>query len=113
MTHWREFNKSKYLAASDLDGKDVAVKIEKVTGQEVEGENGRRDLCRVAQISVNGTPCKKVWIVNTTNAKVIAKLAKSNHIEDWGGVEVTLYATTTKLKGEVVDCIRIRLAGVK
>lgn len=110
MTHWRTLSKSKHLAATDLDGKDMKVKIEKVSAEDVEGENGRKDRCRVATLSANGTQCKKTWVINDTNSKVISKIRGSNHMEDWVGTEVTLYPTTTKMKGEVVDCIRVRVS---
>jgi hypothetical protein len=109
MTHWRTAKPSPHIAACDLDGKDVDVIITSVTIQEVEGEAGRKDNCNVATLSIGGKPCKKTMVLNATNCKAIAKLTGSHQIESWVNVAITLYPTTTKLKREVVECIRIRL----
>ena len=39
---------------------------------------------------------------------MIQKLAKSPYIEDWLGLTITIYATTTKVAGEEVECLRVR-----
>lgn len=109
MTHWRTIKPSPHLAACDLDGKDVDFVIVSASPQEVEGENGRRDSCLVASLSCGGKPCKKTLVLNATNCKTIARLTGSHQYETWQNVAVTLYPTTTKLKREMVDCIRIRL----
>lgn len=108
MTHWRSAKPSPHLSACDLDGKDLDVTITSVTQQTVDGENGRSELCNVASLAVNSKPCKKTLVLNATNAKVLAKLSGSNQIESWVNIPITLYPTTTKLKRDIVDCIRIR-----
>lgn len=109
MTHWRTTKPSPHLAACDLDGKDVDFVILSVTPQEVEGENGRKDFCNVASLSCGGKPCKKTFVLNATNCKTIARLTGTHQYEQWVNVPVTLYPTTTKLKRDTVECIRIRL----
>ena len=47
-------------------------------------------------------------ILNRTNCKIISKLYDSPYIEDWAGKQITIYASTTKLAGEVVECLRVR-----
>jgi len=42
-----------------------------------------------------------------TNSKSIAKLY-GPFIEDWAGKKITLFASTTRLAGETVECLRIR-----
>lgn len=108
-THWRSVKPSPYLAAVDLDGKDMVVTIECVHVGEVEGENGRKDDCRIATLSHNGVDLGKQLLLNVTNCKALLKLTGSNFLEDWNKQRVTLYVTPTKLKGETVDGIRIRL----
>jgi len=108
MTHWRTIKPSPHLAACDLDGKDMTFTITHVAVQEVEGENGRKDSCAVASLSFNEKPCKKTMVLNATNCKTIAKISGSHQIESWINIPITLYPTTTKLKREMVDCIRIR-----
>ena len=108
-THWRSVKPSPYLAAVDLDGKDMVVTIECVHVGEVEGEKGRKDDCRIATLSHNGKDLGKQLLLNVTNCKAMQKLTGSNFLEDWNKQRVTLYVTPTKLKGETVDGIRIRL----
>lgn len=109
MTHWRTIKPTPHLAACDLDGKDVEFVITHVSVQEVEGEAGRKDTCAVAALSCSGKPCKKTLVLNATNSKALAKITGSHQIESWVNVPITVYPTTTKLKREIVDCIRIRL----
>ena len=108
MTHWRTAKPSPHIAACDLDGKDMDVVVTSVMVEEVEGEAGRKENCNVATLSVNGKQCKKTLVLNATNCKVIAKLTGSHQIESWVNIPITLYPTTTKLKRDIVDCIRIR-----
>lgn len=108
-THWRSVKPSPYLAAVDLDGKDMVVTIECVHVGEVEGEKGRKDDCRIATLSHNGVEMKKQLLLNVANCKSLQKLTGTNFLEDWNKQRVTLYVTQTKLKGETVDGIRIRL----
>lgn len=108
-THWRSVKPSPYLAAVDLDGKDMVVTIECVHVGEVEGEKGRKDDCRIATLSHNGVDMEKQLLLNVTNCKSLQKLTGTNYLEEWNKQRVTLYVTQTKLKGETVDGIRIRL----
>ena len=108
MTNWRTAKPSPHLAAADLDGKDMDVVVTSVVQGEVEGENGRKENCNIATISVAGKQCRKTLVLNTTNCKTLAKLSNSNQIESWVNIPITLYPTTTKLKRDIVDCIRIR-----
>jgi hypothetical protein len=50
---------------------------------------------------------QKPLILNATNSKSIQKLY-GPYIEDWAGKSITLYASTTQLAGESVECLRIR-----
>lgn len=47
-------------------------------------------------------------ILNRTNSKMIQKIYGTPYIEEWVGKTITLYAATTKLAGEDVECLRIR-----
>jgi hypothetical protein len=53
---------------------------------------------------------EKVWVMNKTNMKIIKKW-HGKETDNWIGKQITLYATTCKMKGEVVDCIRVREKG--
>jgi hypothetical protein len=49
-------------------------------------------------------------ILNRTNCKTIASIYKTPFVEQWRGKSITLFVSTTKLKGEDVECLRIRNA---
>jgi hypothetical protein len=68
----------------------------------VTGTGGKKEDCTVAHLVG-----QKPMILNVTNSKMIAKLY-GPYIEDWAGKPITLYASTTKLAGETVECLRIR-----
>ena len=51
----------------------------------------------------------KGMILNRTNARAIEKVSGSGLVEDWVGVQVTLYVEKgVKAFGDVVDALRIR-----
>lgn len=103
-THWKQLKNPNYLGAYSLiDGKDMTVTIVEVKKEVVKGESGKEDLCTVAHLKD-----QKPFILNVTNCKTIAKLAGSNYIEDWRGLKMTVGSATTLLKGEQVECLRVR-----
>lgn len=105
MSHWKKLmDEKELLYAFDLNGKDVTLEIDKVTGGELIGENGRKTKKPVA--SFKGTT--KKLALNTTNCKTIVQLYGSNETNDWAGKRITLFATTTEFGGKTMDCIRIR-----
>ena len=102
-THWKSLINPDYLGAYSLpDGEDMNVTIDFVQVEEIVGSNGKKDYCTVARMVG-----QKPMILNVTNSKSIAKLY-GQFIEDWAGKEITLFATTTKLAGDTVECLRIR-----
>lgn len=103
-THWKQLKNPNYLGAYSLpDGKDITVQIVDVKKEIVKGESGKEDLCTVAYLKD-----QKPFILNVTNCKAIAKLANSNYIEDWKGLRMTVGSSLTMLKGEQVECLRVR-----
>lgn len=102
-THWKQLVNPDYLGAYSIpEGEDLTVTIDFVRSEEVAGSGGKKEICSVAHIKGD-----KPWILNMTNQKAIARLY-GPYIEDWQGKAVTLYASTTKLAGEMVECIRVR-----
>ena len=67
------------------------------------GTAGKKEECTVAHLKGGVKP----FVLNVTNSKSIAKLY-GPYIEDWAGKTVTLFASTTKLAGDTVECLRIR-----
>ena len=103
-THWKQLINPDYLGAYSLpDGKDITVKITKVVREMVTSVGGKQEECTVAHLEN-----QKPMILNVTNSKMIQKIYGTPYIEDWAGKEITIYAATTKLKGDDVECLRIR-----
>lgn len=104
-THWKRLVNPNYLGAYSIeDGKDLVLTIRAVTQEDIVGENGRKESGMIARFVEPSKP----MILNKTNAKMLQKLARSPFIEDWLGMRIALYATTTKFGSDVVECLRIR-----
>jgi hypothetical protein len=96
---WRDSIPSKYLKAADLDG--------------------RPHLVTVKKFSVEKSDTEKfpvVWFdefdkglrLNVTNGKKIESIAGSADPARWTGSRAVIFPTETELRGETVDCIRVR-----
>lgn len=102
-THWKQLINPDYIGAYALpDGEDLTVTINFVRVEEVTGTGGKKEDCTVAHLIG-----QKPMILNVTNSKSIHRLY-GPYVEDWAGKQITLYASTTKLAGETVECLRIR-----
>ena len=102
-THWKRLMNPDYIGAYSLnEGEDLTVKIDYVVREMITGTGGKKEECTVAHLVG-----QKPFILNATNSKSIAKLY-GPYIEDWAGKPITLFASTTKLAGETVECLRIR-----
>jgi hypothetical protein len=104
ITQMFDRSKSPQLGAWDLRGQDVTVTIERVTKGKIIGEGGRTDVGPLIYFKGKQRPLA----LNRTNFKTIRTIVGSNLAREWIGKRITLYPTTTKLKGETVDCIRVR-----
>lgn len=103
-THWKILQNPDYIGAYWLTpGEDATVVIDWVSREVITGTGGKKEECSVAHLK-NGV---KPFILNATNSKSIAKLY-GPYIEDWAGRPITLFASTAKLAGENVECLRIR-----
>lgn len=103
-THWKSLQNPDYIGAFSLQpDEDLTVVIDYVIREQITGTGGKKEECSVAHLK-NGV---KPLILNVTNSKSIAKLY-GNFVEEWAGKPITLFASTTKFGGEVVDCLRIR-----
>jgi len=102
-THWKRLMNPDYIGAYSLnEGEDLTVKIDYVVREMITGTGGKKEECTVAHLVG-----QKPFILNATNSKSIAKLY-GPYIEDWAGKPITMHASTTKLAGETVECLRIR-----
>lgn len=105
-THWKQLQNNDWIGAYALqDGQDLTLTIDKAMQEQVTGNNGKREMClTVHWVEKDYKP----MIVNRTNAKTITKVTGSPYIEDWHGKAITLYVDTTRLGGDIVECLRIR-----
>lgn len=96
---------SNYLKASDLGDKSPVVEIARI---EVEPIGRNKEMKPVLYFVGKD----KGFVLNKTNARKIAELTGSKDTEDWPGCRVRLYATETEFAGDMVECIRVKAAGV-
>lgn len=105
LTHWKALANYDYLGAYSLkNGEDKIVTIKEIKQELVTGNGGRKDNCIVAYF----TDADKPMILNKTNCKTIQKIYGTPLIEEWVGKKIVLFASTTSLAGETVECLRIR-----
>ena len=104
-THWKRLINPDYLGAYSLDpGKDMVLTIKSVKREMITGTGGKQEECTVCRWEEEQKP----MILNRTNCKTISKVCGSPYIEQWTGHRVQIYATTTRMAGETVECLRIR-----
>lgn len=105
-THWKQLQNNDWIGAYALqDGQDLTLTIDRAMQEQVTGNNGKREMCLTIHWLERDF---KPMIVNRTNAKTITKVVGSPYIEDWHGRAITLYVDTTRLGGDIVECLRIR-----
>ena len=105
LTHWKALAQYEYMGCFSLEnGKDKTVTIKKIVQELVTGNAGRKENCIVAYFSDEEKP----MILNKTNCKTIQKVYGTPIIEEWVGKKIVLFASTTSLAGETVECLRIR-----
>ena len=90
---------SKYIKASDLNGKKVPLTISHVVYEDLNGE-------QKPIIYFDGK--EKGLVMNKTNAQHIAS-KYSPETDVWKGHEIILYPTQTQFNNQMVDTIRIEL----
>lgn len=91
---------SKYIKASDLGDRKVAVTIAKV---EIEAVGQGRDRKPVVFFAGK----EKGLVLNKTNAKRIVQITGTSETQQWTGVKIVLFATETEFQGETVECVRV------
>ena len=51
---------------------------------------------------------KRGLVLNNTNANAIGAIANTDELDDARGFWIVLYKTQTDMRGQMVDCIRVR-----
>jgi len=95
-----DYFKSQFLKSKDLDGPKVVV-ISSVGAETFKGSSEPKPT-----VSFKGMA--KPFILNKTTSQAIEDIAGTDEMNDWAGVRVEIYPTTTEVNGEVKECIRIR-----
>lgn len=91
---------SRYVQASDLQGRDHDLTIERFEMEQMaDGET-----CPVIYFKGHG----KGLVLNKTNGRTIAGLYGPN-TDHWLGRPITLFPTQTDFQGRQVACIRVRM----
>ena len=102
-THWKKLVDPRFIGAYALpNGDDLTVTIEYVQLETVTMMGGKKEDHSIMYLAG-----QKPMILNVTNSKSIHKLY-GPFIEDWAGRQITLFASTAKMGGELVECLRIR-----
>lgn len=103
-THWKRLVNPDYIGAYSLpEGEDMIVTILSVSREIVVSTNGKKEECTVAKLKD-----QKPMILNRTNCRTIQKIYGTPYIEEWAGKQIQLFAATTKMAGDEVECLRIR-----
>lgn len=106
MTHWKKLTNPDYLGAYALaPGEELILTIKSVANEVVTGTDGKKETCSVMRFVEDVKP----MVLNSTNAKMIAKLFKTPYIEQWAGRRIQIYVEHgVKAFGDIVDALRIR-----
>jgi hypothetical protein len=96
-----ELYPSKYLRASDLNGRPKRVTI---------GELHHESISGTVKNVLTFTSGAKSLILNKTNARAIAKILGDAESENWTGHDVVLFPTQVEFGNKFVDAIRVRAA---
>jgi len=109
-THYKTLINPDYLGAYSLDNgangyNEADIIISKVEKREITGDGGKKSGALIALTNFG-----KPIILNATNRKGIAQITKSNYVEDWVNLPVTLFVQTgvRNPKGGTTDGLRIK-----
>jgi hypothetical protein len=110
-THWLKSPNKNYLGHWDIpNGDDVVLTIKGASYEEVKNPITReKSSCRVIRFDENHEWVKP-FICNQTNAMMIIKTTGCKFMEDTIGKKIKLGVSKTKVKGDEIDCIRVKRA---
>jgi hypothetical protein len=102
-----------YLKAADIEelGRDLVITIAEVKEELLTYAGGRKEkkwvIHRKGRTAEGKEP--KKFVLNVTNARMIAEVTGETDCDNWPGHKVALYNTTCNGKeGKIVSCIRVR-----
>ena len=91
---------SKFLKADDIGSKTPVVTIDKLTVEEIQGEEKPKPV-----VYFKGS--EKGLVLNVTNSNSITAIAGSDETDNWPGVKVRLFTCKVDFQGKRVNAIRI------
>ena len=98
---------SRYFKAADLD-RPIVLTVLKAPIEELKYQ-GRAE----EKVVLHFRQAKKVLPLNVTNWDSMEKVTGKSNSDEWAGCRIELYPTQTQMRGETVDCIRIRKPGAE
>ncbi len=102
--HWRNLTDMKHLRAECFAPKEKKVlTIKEIKREKLTSQNGSVEEKPVAHFEENVLPL----VLNVANCKTIEKIYGTGNIYNWVGKKIQILATTVKVAGEWVPCIRI------
>jgi len=103
-THWKKLRNPLYLGSHDFQPhEERIVTIKNVQVEKVNGTDGSVSDCTTVHL-VDSKP----FILNSTNAKQLAKIFDTPYIEEWAGRSFKLCIKTIRAFGETVDALRVK-----
>jgi hypothetical protein len=97
---------SMYLRAADFEGKPVTLTVREVHRDNLRLANGGKTEKYILSL----VETDKMFVLNKTNAKLIAKHLHEPKAINWPGAKITLSPETCEAFGEMVPCIRVKAA---
>ena len=94
---------TKWLKPADLKGQPVVLEIERAVLETVKF-NGKEETKLVLHFAGTG----KGLTVNATNFDSLVAITGQSDSDSWPGHVVEAYPTTTEVRGETYDCVRLR-----
>ncbi len=110
LTHWLQNPNKNYLGHWDLpNGKDVILTIQSAEWEEVKDPITKASESKRVIRFIEKFEWLKPFICNQINAQSILKSTGEKFMEKSVGKKIKLSVGQTKVKGEEVDCLRVRV----
>jgi hypothetical protein len=94
---------TKWLKAADLEGNPCVLEIERAALEPVKF-NGKEQT----RLTVHFAGTGKSLTVNATNFDSLVRITGQSDSDNWAGHVIEVFPSTTEVRGETFDCIRIR-----
>lgn len=95
-----------YLKAADM-AKPVIATIKDIKTMDFPSKDKNGNDVMRTKIVLTFDELDKSFVVNKTNANVIAELLGSTNTDSWAGQKIKLWKSKTKFGGQMVDCISV------